>query len=110
MPRLKSANNATTNLTVAITAIDELFSVADASIFPDAPFRITIDAEIMEVGAIDKVGNVFSNVLRGMEGTAALNHNADATVDNRWTAGTYAELASDLEMQAIRLRSYAGVY
>ncbi|MGB9904722.1 MAG: hypothetical protein ACPLQO_08675, partial [Desulfotomaculales bacterium] len=97
MPRIKAANNAVTTLVSGIDATATSFSVTDASKFPDAPFRITVDAEIMEVGAIDKVNNVFSNVQRGLEGTVAASHDAGATVENRWTAGTYSELlgASD---------------
>ncbi len=92
MPRLKAANNAITTLVSGIDAVVTSFTVTDASKFPEAPFRITIDAEIMEVGAIDKGNNIFSNVQRGLEGTTAASHNAGATIENRWTAGTYDEL------------------
>ena len=91
MARLKAANNAITKLTVGITAADTSFTVEDATLFPDAPFMVTIDAEIMQVGAIDKLTHTFSNVLRGQEGTAAAPHEVGASVDNRWTAGTFNE-------------------
>lgn len=110
MPRLQTANNATTTIPAALTAVATSFTVANASVFPNAPFRVTIDNEIMEVGAIDKVGNTLSSVLRGLEGTTAASHNSGTAVDNRWTSGTYAELASDIEMSKLRIRSYAGVF
>lgn len=98
MPRLKAANFATTTLVSSIDALATSFVVADASKFPDAPFRITIDAEIMEVGVIDRTNNLFSSVQRGLEGTTAASHNAGAVVENRWTAGTYAELAGTADL------------
>jgi YD repeat-containing protein len=44
----------------------------------------------MEVTAVN--GTTWT-VLRGQEGTTAVAHNNGATVENRWTAGTYSELA-----------------
>lgn len=90
--RLKSANNASTTLSAGITAVNVSLTVADSSLFPDAPFRITIDAEIIEVGAIDKINHVFSSLTRGIENTVATEHNIGATVENRFTAGTHEEL------------------
>lgn len=100
MPRLKAANNARTTLAAAIDAVQTSFTVTDASLFPDPPFRITVDAEIMEVGAIDRVTKTFSNVTRGVEGTAAAPHAAGASVENRFTAGTYDELATSADVNA----------
>lgn len=100
MPRLRAANNAITTLVSAINASQTSFTVADASLFPDPPFRITVDSEIMEVGAVDRVNNVFSSVQRGIEGTTAASHAAGALVTNTWTAGTYAELASTEEVNS----------
>jgi len=95
MPRLKAANNAKTTLAAAIDAVQTSFTVTDASLFPDPPFRITVDAEIMEVGAIDRTTGTFSNVTRGVEGTTAAPHAAGASVENRFTAGTFGELVDD---------------
>jgi hypothetical protein len=92
MPRLQSANNAQTTLNVNITNATTSFTVVNASLFPNAPFRITIDAEIMEVTAINKTTHTFT-VIRAQEGTVAASHSTGATVENRWTAGTHAELA-----------------
>lgn len=101
MARLKAANNAITKLTVGITAADTSFTVEDAALFPDAPFRVTIDAEIMQVEAIDKLTNTFSAVQRGIEGTVAAPHNNGAEVANRWTAGYLETLATLEESQAM---------
>lgn len=91
--RLQSANNATTTLSAAMASTDTSLTVASASGFPAAPFRITIDTEIIEVGAVSS--NTFSNLIRGSEGTTAASHAINATVENRWTAGTYGELAGE---------------
>lgn len=95
MPRLKAANNAETTLAAGITSTDTSLTVVDSSLFPDSPFRITIDAEIIEVGAIDRVNHIFSSLQRGLEGTVAAAHSAGASVQNRFTAGTHAELFDD---------------
>lgn len=100
MSRLKAANNARTTLTQAIDATTNSFTVASASIFPDPPFRITIDDEIMEVGAKDNATNTFSSVIRGVENTVPSSHNSGAYVENRFTAGTLAELIDANEAQA----------
>lgn len=94
---LNAANNAKTTLAQAIDASATSFIVADASAFPDAPFRITVDNEIMEVGTINKATNTFSDVTRGVEDTVATSHDVGASVENRWTAGTYKALITDLD-------------
>ena len=103
-PRLRAANNAQSTLAAGITATATSLQVVDASSFPDeAPFRITINSEIIEVGAIDKPTNTLSGLLRGMEGTVAAPHNAGAVVRLMFTAGYYAELADKaLDVDPIR--------
>ena len=96
MIQLKAANNATTKLTVGITARDTSFTVEDATLFPDAPFMVTIDAEIMQVGAIDKLTHTFLTSFVVTEGTAVAPHEVGASVDNRWTAGTFNELVTSI--------------
>lgn len=91
MPRLKAANNAQTTLAANCTALDTVITVDDVLRFPDPPFRITVDDEIMEVTSIDYENKRFT-VLRGVEGTVAAAHNVGAMVENRFTAGTYDEL------------------
>jgi hypothetical protein len=101
MPRLNSSNNADTTLAAGITATSTSLTVADASLFPNAPFRITVDAEIIEVGAINRTTNTFSSLIRGQEGTTAASHSAGASIQNRFTAGTYAELATDADLDGL---------
>lgn len=101
--RLNVANNAQTTLTGAISAAATSFVVADVSLFPASPFRITIDAEVMEVGTVNAVTKTFSDVIRALEGTAAATHNMGAAVENRWTAGTYNELVAAIN----EARTYA---
>jgi YD repeat-containing protein len=92
MPRLKAANNAHTVLVQAVGASDPTIYVQDVSKFPTPPFRISVDAEIMEVTAVDTNLKSFT-VLRAQEGTVAATHSIGAAVENRFTAGTLAELA-----------------
>lgn len=91
MPRLKAANNAQTTLAANCTALDTVIAVDDVLRFPDPPFRITVNDEIMEVTSVDYENKRFT-VLRGVEGTVAAAHNVGAMVENRFTAGTFDEL------------------
>lgn len=97
MPRLNAANNARTTLVQAVGTTDTTIYVQDVTSFPSPPFRITIDNEIMEVTAVDTTTKAFT-VLRAQEGTTATSHLIGATVENRWTAGTYAELAGSADL------------
>jgi hypothetical protein len=90
---LAAANNATSTLNggIADDAV-ALTLTSSASFSSTAPFRITIDSEVLEVGAINQSTHVLSSLLRGQEGTAAAAHLTAAVVTNRWTKGTYEEL------------------
>ena len=111
MPRLNSANFAMTTLAEQIlnTAESPLsFEVDDASGFPDAPFKILIHdgtlefagvKEIMEVGAINKVTGILSDVTRAQEGTSAQTHAIGAKVECVWTSGTHGELADGADFE-----------
>lgn len=92
MPRLNAANNASTVLVQACSSSDTTIYVQDVSRFPVPPFRITVDNEIMEVVAVAANLKTFA-VSRAQEGTVATSHGIGASVENRWTAGTFAELA-----------------
>jgi len=96
LSRLNAANNAQTLLVGAITDTDTVMTVLDGSIFPEPPFLVTVEDEIIEVGA--RSGNVFSSLLRGQEGTAAASHAAESLVENRMTAGMYSNLVSQDEI------------
>lgn len=104
MMRLKTANNAGSTLMAAISETDVSFTVADASSFPDVPFRCTIhkgdpaQGEIIEVGAKD--GNTFSLIDRGLENTIAAVWEIGDKIDILITSGMCEELVSQDEMEA----------
>jgi hypothetical protein len=108
MARLKAKNMAGTTLTADITNAATSFGVANASLLPDCPFRVTIYSpdpqatayEIVEVGAKDDVTNTVSSVQRGLEGTTAIAHSAGAYVEVKWTAEMYNELETEAGAQA----------
>ncbi len=91
MSRLNAANNAQSLLDGGISDTDVSMTVLDGSVFPEPPFLVTIEDEIIEVGA--KSGNVFSSLLRGREGTVAVAHASGIEVQNRMTVGMYDSLA-----------------
>lgn len=101
MPRINAANNARTVLAQAVGTSDTTIYVQDVSAFPAPPFRITVDNEIMEVTAVDTGLKSFT-VARAQEGTAATSHAIGASVENRWTAGTYAELATQSSVDSVQ--------
>jgi len=87
MAILQVKNNARSTLASGIGSTDTSLSVAtgEGSKFPSvAPFRISIDNEIIEVGAVS--GDTFSSLTRGAEGTTAAAHSAGAIVELRITA------------------------
>lgn len=105
MPRLKSANDALTYLASDVNPYDNVLQVLDASAFPDAPFRILVGKsrlEIMEVSEIDRENNLFLGVLRGLEGTEPMFHEAGSFVENAFTSGVYNELVSQDEADQMR--------
>lgn len=102
MARLKSANNASTELSAGIDATATSLTVVDGSKFPSSgPFRVTIhdgdpsQGEIVEVGA--RSSNTFSSITRGQEGTAAAAWSAGTLVELLGTAGMYEELLASIE-------------
>ena len=99
MSRLNAANNAQSLLDGGISDTDVSMTVLDGSVFPEPPFLITIEDEIIEVGA--KSGNVFSSMLRGREGTVAVAHAGGVEVQNRMTSGMYDSLALGEDITAI---------
>lgn len=102
MPRLNSANNARTTLASNINSSATSFAVANALSFPASPFRITVENEIMEVGAV--TANMFSQVTRGMEGTTPTSHATGEVIEARWTAGMHQELAGKDELDVLIAR------
>src|SRR5690625_1835933 len=91
---VNASNNAVAKLSSNINSSQTTLTVDDASIFPDAPFLITVNEEIMRVTSVS--GNSLT-VQRGREGTSASSHNAGSNVENNFTAGTYQALVDEIE-------------
>ena len=91
---VNASNNAVAKLSSNINSSQTSLTVDDASIFPDAPFLITVNDEIMRVTRVS--GNTLT-VQRGREGTSASSHNAGSNVENNFTAGTYQMLAEEVK-------------
>ncbi len=92
MVRLNAKNNSQTALTRDIGPSETSFTVEDPYSLPTPPFRMTIDEEIMEVGAKNDGTKTLSNVIRAQEGTAAQSHSSGSAVRCRFTAGMYDEI------------------
>src|SRR5690625_2697702 len=106
---VNASNNAVAKLSSNINSSQTSLTVDDASIFPDAPFLITVNEEIM------RVTNVSSNTLtvqRGREETSASSHNAGSNVENNFTAGKYQALVDEIKkMQEIEFgENENGIY
>src|SRR5690625_2712651 len=91
---VNASNNAVAKLSSNINSSQTSLTVDDASIFPDAPFLITVNDEIMRVTSVS--GNSLT-VQRGREGTSASSHNAGSNVENNFTAGTYQALVDEIK-------------
>lgn len=96
---VNASNNAVAKLSSNINSSQTSLTVDDASIFPDAPFLITVNDEIMRVTSVS--GNSLT-VQRGREGTSASSHNAGSNVENNFTAGTYQALVDEVN-KSIRI-------
>ncbi len=84
------ANNAETQVAQVLEVDDTELVVEDGSQFPDPPFVMTINDEIIEVNS--RNGDSFGDLVRGVEDTSPQVHAVGSTVQNRWTAGTYNRL------------------
>src|SRR5690625_538007 len=91
---VNASNNAETKLINSVNSSQTSLTVDDASIFPDAPFLITVNEEIMRVASVS--GNSLT-VQRGREGTSASSHNAGNNVENNFTAGTYEAWVDEIK-------------
>lgn len=92
MPADQFANDARTALAGGLAAAATSLAVDDPSAFPDGvPFRIRIGAELLLVTAGGSATPTWT-VERGIEGTAAADHAAGASVVQVLTAGGLASL------------------
>jgi prepilin-type N-terminal cleavage/methylation domain-containing protein len=73
----KAETTPSSTLSSTIDAISSTLTVASASGFPTAPFRVKIDTEVLYVTTVN--GAVFT-VTRGVDGTVAASHSGGATV------------------------------
>ena len=98
--RLNYSNRGATTLVGGISESDLTLTVADATVFPDVPFLITIDTEIIKVGYKNEDTGALGDLVRAQEGTSALSHTDGAVVENRITQGTLNQLATSEEARA----------
>lgn len=102
MARLNASNNAETILTNPVSESDTTITVDDASVFPDAPFLISVNDEIIKV---TEINNNTLTVERAQENTVATNHdvvdvqNNPTTVKNCFTAGMYYGLSTKKKVE-----------
>src|SRR5699024_9792634 len=100
MVRLNAKNNAYAILSTAVDSSDSVIQVDDASVFPDVPFLVSIEEEIMLVTSVD--GNELT-VDRGHEDTTITSHDIvdsleqPMVVENRFTAGTRQAIYDEID-------------
>jgi hypothetical protein len=72
----------TINSSVTSFTVNSFSSTASTPYWPDAPFKVQCESEIMLVGAYDRVNapNTFSSVTRGVDSTTAASHTSGKTV------------------------------
>ena len=78
-----------TTLAAALAADATSGTLTDGTKPPAVPCLITIEDEIIAVGVIN--GNAISSLVRGMEGTANVDHPSGATVVSNFTKGMYED-------------------
>lgn len=109
--RLKTTNNAGTTLAASLDNIGTTATVTNGSLFPEVPFRCTIhkgdpaQGEIIEVG--EKIGNTFSSILRGLEGTSATAWDIGDKVDLLITSGVLKDLNQLIDERDSKTYNYA---
>lgn len=87
-------NNYSTQLNGGINAGDTTITVDAAPLTLTGDFRIIIDDELIIVGAVS--GLTFTGCTRGAEGTVAATHADNSIVTHVLTAGSLAEVTTDL--------------
>lgn len=99
------ANNASTTLNGALNNSSTTVNITNGTPFSQSgTFRVIVDSEIMIVTAIS--GNVMT-VQRGQEGTAAASHLSGAVITQIVTAGSFAQLKTDITTVGV-LRAGSG--
>src|SRR5690625_4491928 len=100
---VNASNNAVAKLSSNINSSQTSLTVDDASLFPDAPFLLTVDnnRHIMEILRVTNVSGNTLTVQRGREGTSASSHSAGSNVENNFTAGTYETSVDEVDKVVI---------
>src|SRR5690625_1350955 len=101
---VNASNNAVAKLSSNINSSQTSLTVDDASIFPDAPFLVTVNnnRHNMEIMRVTNVSRNTITVQRGREGTSASSHNAGSNVENNFTAGMYQTLVDEVDKLVIK--------
>lgn len=99
-------NGVSTTLTAPMTNSDLSASVLSSLGFPDPNFRIRIDDELMLVTS-KGLGTTWT-VTRGVEGTAAVAHNADAEVTHILTKDGLDQFVAERVASGISSHEAAG--
>lgn len=93
MSRLNAANNAKSRLAEPMYGSTKKMVVEDSSGFPDVPFLLSVEDEIVKVTDVDEEE---LTVERSQEGTSEEEHDEGSVVENLFTAGMWRELSVDL--------------
>ncbi len=83
LDKLNTQNFAEATLAQGVDARSEIFMIENARNLPDAPFRMVINREVVEVKR--KSGNKLLNIQRGIENTKANSHQAGDKLQVTWT-------------------------
>ena len=94
--RLNAKNIARATLSADLSADSSKLYVRGIEVFPEPPFLITVDDEIMLVLS-KNINNLSLDVIRGYEGTIPTVHYRGVSVENRFTAGTLDTVFNELE-------------
>ncbi|MDX1409431.1 MAG: hypothetical protein R3330_14890, partial [Saprospiraceae bacterium] len=90
MSAVNHSNTAvTTNLASGINDSVTSLTVDDATGYPNAPFHIRIESEVIYVGA--RAGTTFSSLIRGYDGTTAAAHTTTPDVDHVVVAADFQQ-------------------
>jgi hypothetical protein len=76
-----------TTLTSAITSASTSLVVGAATNYPDPPFAISLESELILVGG--KSGNTFNTLTRGYDNTVAVSHSSGKTVAHKAVADDF---------------------
>ncbi len=94
--KLHAANLAYTTILEGLTDVSDEILVNDITVFPEAPYIVVINTEIIYVGTSNTITSKLSDLIRGYEGTTPIAHEAGDTIANKITAKYINELNDDV--------------